>query len=246
MDNVQNARYRLVLNERINDVYHKNEYLNKMQVKPYKAYSKSFTANKGAEALYVQGENNNEVLVNPNRFPWFDLNLNPYSMLLRKGHQFSIMQTGFVYINYTLQNYYRRDNKKFLAAINQLTDTICDSKPCYRIMIDFPEYKWRPYTPKKDETFTTIAAKFVLNDYMIMERNGKTNFTDVTPGNPIVIPNAFARRIVLTLDKKTMLPIQQVIYDDKGMCTDILYKSLSINVIFAPDEFTKDFKDYGF
>lgn len=246
MDNVQNARYHLDMTERIHDEYQRNHYLIKMQVKPYKVYSLSYTTNKGAEALYVQGDNNDEVLVNPNRMPWFNLNLDKYSMLIRKGHQFTIMQTGFVYINSTLQNYYRRDTKKFLNLISLLNDTTCDNKSCYRLQIDFAEFKWISYIPKQNETFSTIAAKYVLNDYMIMERNGKNSFNDVTPNHPIIIPNAFARKIVLTIDKKTMLPIEQIIYDDKGLCSYIIFKSLAVNVPFAHDEFTKNFKGYGF
>ena len=99
MDKVQTARYQLVLNERINDVYKSNKYLTKVQVKPFKVYTYSLTVNIGAEVLYIEGSNNNEAVVNPNRFPWFNLNLSPNSTLIRKGHLFTLDKSGFAYMS---------------------------------------------------------------------------------------------------------------------------------------------------
>ncbi|MEO8147124.1 MAG: DUF1571 domain-containing protein [Bacteroidia bacterium] len=246
MDKVQTARYQLILNERIKDVYKSNKYLTKVQVHPFKVYTFSLTSNIGAEVLYIEGANNNEAVVNPNRFPWFNLNLSPHSMLVRKGHLFRFDQSGFAYMSKMFSHYYSSDSVFFVTNLKLMTDTIFDGQLCYRLVLYYPEYKWRTYTVKKGETFTTIADKFFLNDYMVMDRNGKTSFSDVSEGEKIIIPVAFAKKIILSIDKSSFLPVQQILYDDKGLLAVLEFKNLIVNQPIPAEEFTCEYKKYGF
>lgn len=246
INKVQTARYQLVLNERIKNEYKLNKYLTKVQVHPFKVYTYSINSNPGAEVLYIEGENNNEAVVNPNKFPWMNLNLKPENMLIRKGHLFSLDKAGFSYLSQVLQHHFNADRTKFNSSLKLLADTIFNGKPCYRLMLFYPEYKWYVYTVKKSETFTSIANRLYLNDYLMMERNGKTNFNDLRAGDKIFLPNMFAKKIVLSIDKATLLPVNQVLYDDKGMFAAIEFRNLIVNQPIPAEEFTTSYKDYGF
>lgn len=246
MNNVQTARYRLGITERIQGNIQYNEYLVKLRSNPFRVYVFSLTSNMGTEVLYNEGKNKNLAVVNPNRFPWFNLNLSPHSMLIRKNHIYTIKQAGFGYISKMLTHYSGINRNTFNPILQLMSDTIFDTKVCYRLSCEYPAFKWSSYTVQKGETFTTIADKFFLSDYMIMERNGHSSFDELTEGDKIVLPNAFAKKIVLSIDRSTNLPIQQIVYDDKGLFSVIEFKSLLVNPVIKDEEFTTGYKEYGF
>ena len=47
-------------------------------------------------------------------------------------------------------------------------------------------------------------------------------------------------------DKKTLLPKNIKIYDEKGLFEELDYFNVKTNLKFASNEFTKGFKDYSF
>jgi len=72
------------------------------------------------------------------------------------------------------------------------------------------------------------------------------NFGDVKPGQIIIIPNAYARKTVLYIDKNTYLPILQTMYDDIGLFEQYEFYNLQLNPKIAEEEFTKEYKGYHF
>src|SRR6266704_85173 len=50
----------------------------KLNISPLKVYLRQSVPKDGIEVLYVHGTNNNHALVNPNGFPWFSVNLDPF------------------------------------------------------------------------------------------------------------------------------------------------------------------------
>ena len=56
----------------------------------------------------------------------------------------------------------------------------------------------------------------------------------------------FARKIVFYVDLQSHLPLVQEIYDEKGFFEKYEYKSFVLNPAFDPQEFTSEYKDYGF
>jgi len=75
-----------------------------------------------------------------------------------------------------------------------------------------------PYIVKKGEDLVIIAEKTHVNEYMIFERNKNINsYTDVKPGETILVPERYARSIVLFIDKELRLPLIEMMYDDQGL-----------------------------
>ena len=71
VENVKTLRYNLECNERIKGKMQHTESKVKLQISPRKLYLYI----KGIEVLWVQGQNNGNALVNPNSFPYINLNL---------------------------------------------------------------------------------------------------------------------------------------------------------------------------
>ena len=99
MSEVRTCSYVLNMEERVFGEIGKAQYLAKVNVNPLKIYTYSVFPNPGAEALYLENSNSGKVLVNPNRFPYINVNLSVNSMLLRKPHQYNILQMGFGYFH---------------------------------------------------------------------------------------------------------------------------------------------------
>ena len=82
---------------------------------------------------------------------------------------------------------------------------------------------------------------------MILEKNKKIDdYFDISIGQIIKIPNDYAPKMVLYIDKKLNLPLVIEVYDDKGFYERYEYRKLEFNPIITNEEFTPDFKEYGF
>lgn len=247
---VKNARcYSFVLDmqERIRGTYRYNEYIVKINASPYKMYSYSVNPNPGAECLYVTGENNGKAYVNPGRFPFINFSMSPQNSLLRKNHQYQITQMGFNYICSVLQNFVKKYDGSFYDNLKIETDTFSKGKTYFRLMIEQKNFQFIDYKVQKGETMTSIADKFFINDFMILEANSKyKRYDEVKAGDIIKIPNTFGKKMELYIDKTTFLPFVQIIYDDKGLFSRIEFSSFVLNPNFTEMDFSKNNKKYGF
>ena len=103
------------------------------------------------------------------------------------------------------------------------------------------------YTVKKNEKLSDIAKKLYLNDYSIMLLNSAIgDLDDVKEGQVIKIPNFYARKIEFYMDRATGLPLRQLIYDQNGLYEKYEMKSFLLNPVFKPEEFSPEYKEYGF
>jgi hypothetical protein len=247
-EEIKGAKYLIVTNERKKSGrIDYSELLVKIQTHPTEIYVYSITPDPGAEALWREGKLNNDVLINPNGFPFINLKLNPYNSLLRKDSHHTIKELGFDYILTTVRHYENRMGEKFYSYLS-ISDTIqWDGKTLIRLVFDYTDFAYVPYKVRKGENATTISVNRYINDYLVVCANPKINdFHDVKTNEEILIPNCFGKKVVFGIDLKTMLPLLQEVYDDKGLFERYELKSFIINPKFEPDEFTPDFKDYHF
>ncbi|MCK6649188.1 MAG: DUF1571 domain-containing protein, partial [Bacteroidia bacterium] len=71
-------------------------------------------------------------------------------------------------------------------------------------------------------------------------------YNDVKEGQVIKVPNAYAKMTLLLVDKEHLLPVNNKVFDEKGLFETYEYFDLKVNPPIAPEEFTKDFKGYNF
>lgn len=244
---VKTLKFRLVKNERMmNGKMAPGDQQVKMQVNPFKCYLKIAKPNEGAEVLYVKGTNNNNALVNPNAFPYVNLNLDPYGDILRTDQHHTIHELGFVYTGELLKDAHDRYQHKINEFMKNEGLIKWDGRDCYKIVLDNKDYKLLDYTVLPGEDLIKIARKKKVGEYNLMELNGLKSYSSVKAGQVIKVPVTYAKRIVVYIDKLTYLPIYQELYDNKGLMATYEYHNLIVNPVIADEEFTKGYKGYGY
>ncbi|MDQ3046500.1 MAG: DUF1571 domain-containing protein [Bacteroidota bacterium] len=243
VDNVKTLKYNLQCNERIKGRMQHTESRVKLQTNPRKLYLYI----KGIEVLWTQGSNNGNALVNPGAFPYINLNLDPFGSLMRKDQHHTIYEMGYHYLSDILKDGLRRSGDKLDKYFVVLGEEKYNNRVCYKLSIAFPDFAWGPYTVKKGENLITIARKLHVSEYMVMENNPKISwYDDVKEGQVIQVPNAYAKLTLLLIDKEYLLPVNNKVFDDKGLFETYEYYDLQVNPVINAQEFTKDFKDYNF
>jgi outer membrane lipoprotein-sorting protein len=243
IDDLKTLRYNLQVAERINGKMLNTESFIKLQVSPRKIYMYL----KGPEVLWIEGQNNGNALVNPGTFPYVNLNLSPYGSLMRKDQHHTINEIGFSYLRDVLGAMVSKAGDKFDKYFNYSGEDKVNNRPCHKILISYPEFTFVPYTVKKGENLVTIARKQKVSEYMILENNKHiSDYYSVKEGQQVMIPNAYAKTVLLYIDKQHYLPVNIKIFDDKGLYESYEYKTLIVNPQIADEEVTKEYKDYRF
>ena len=243
IENTKTLRYNLKLSERIEGKMLNTESSVKLQISPRKLYLYL----KGPELLWVQGQNNGNALVNPSSFPYFNLNLNPYGSLMRKNQHHTIHEMGYEYFANVLRNTIKKAGDKFEKYFICTGEEIWDGRPCYKLVINYPEFAFNNYTVQKAEDLISISRKLFVSEYMILENNPYVkDYNDVKQGQQIKVPNAYAKLTTMMIDKQFFLPINNKILDDKGLYESYEYHNLQANPKIADEEFTRYFKEYNF
>lgn len=218
----------------------------KVNISPFWVYAYIAKPSKGVEALWRQGENNNQVLVHPNSFPYISLNLDPNGSLVRSGSHHNLFAANPNYMAEIIRDTYKIVGNDFPTIFKYEGDIVFDGKECYKIVINYTPYKLYNYQVKPGEDVFSIAQKLYLNEFKIKELNKLKDYTGLKAGHTLVLPNAYAKKTILFIDKKTFLPLVQVIYDELGFFERYEYHNLQVNPTFKKDEFTRDFPAYHF
>ena len=241
--NIKTLRYNLQCNERIKGKIQHTESKVKLQISPRKLY----LSLNGPEVLWIQDANNGDALINPAAFPYMDLNLDPFGSLMRKDQHHTIHEMGLQYLADILKDGINRAGNKIDKYFFIVGEEKYGDRLCYKLSVAFPDFAWGSYTVKKGEDINSIARKLHLSEYMILENNSQLNsYSDVKEGQVIKIPDAYAKLTLLLIDKELMLPVKNQVFDDKGLFETYEYGNLQVNQPIAPEEFTKNYKDYNF
>ncbi len=245
--NTRTAKFTFEKLERFNGKMQKEKLTCKVQYSPtYKVYCKQHYPKKGAEVLLVKGKNNNKVLVNPNSFPYVNLNLDPRGSVLMENQHHSLYEVGFKYLGDVLEYLHNKYKNQSAGLLKYLGETTWNGFNVYKIKLTHPNFRYVTYTVKQGEDILKIARRFKLSEYMIMEINDLDDYDDVKPGQKIKIPVDYAKSAIMYIDKKTYLPVRIIIYDDKGIFEEYRYFSLTKNPALSDYDFSENNKNYGF
>ena len=235
--------------ERVKGEYLKGDMYFKMTVRPYQAYIFNFEPDEGTEILFRKGQNKDRLLINPNKFPFVNVNLNPYSDLVLKDKHHTVMDVGMTYTLGVVQHVLNEYGEDFDKYVSYKKDVTFMDKPCHVIEINYPDYKFEEYTVQAGENLIDIDQKLRVPAYKILELNrdkGVKDFFDVEAGDVITVPNVYGSRVIFFIDKKHYLPIVQIVYDDVGLFEKYEYVDFKYNPPFAPNEFEPEFEEYDF
>jgi hypothetical protein len=203
---------------------------------------------KGIEVLWLQGKNNGKALVKPNSFAFFNLNLDPMGNLMRQDQHHTLNEMGYDYFAAIIEYNKFKIGDKFDEYFKLVGEEKVNNRYCYKIIIDNKDFGYVDYKIGEHESITTIARKFFIAEYMILEKNPKFKdyFDLLKKGQVIKIPTWYCKSVVMFVDKQYFLPISLKIIDDKGLFEEYNYHNLIVNPNFQEGEFTKEYKDYKF
>jgi outer membrane lipoprotein-sorting protein len=219
----------------------------KLSRSPLKVYTIQKSPKKGVEVLYNKIETGNKAFVNPGGFPWFTLKLDPMGSIMRNNQHHTIFNSGYDLVVSILEFLINKYGEEAKTMVKVLPPDNWQDIPCRVIEFNSPYFKYIEYVVKKGETVLTIADKFKLSEHMILEINEDIDdYNDVSAGQIIEIPNDYSPRMIIYIDKYRYIPLVMKIYDDKGVYEIYEYYDVVVNPQFESDEFSIDYKKYGF
>ncbi|MCX8079938.1 MAG: DUF1571 domain-containing protein [Bacteroidia bacterium] len=244
IDEIKGLKYHLKIVERSKKGgYNHYESAVKIQKKPRKIYIYI----KGIEVLWVEGWNKNKALVKPNSFPYMNLNLDPLGDLMRQDQHHTLYEMGYDYFAEIIHHYiYKFKDKTEMITYEGTTKK--NYRNCHKVVIHNNDFGYIPYVVKENESITSIARKFYIPEYLIVEKNKKFKdyFEILKKGETILIPNSYCKKVEIYIDAFYNIPLSIRVEDDKGLFEEYNYFFVIIDPEFEKDEFTKNFREYKF
>lgn len=243
IDHLETLKWTLKVIERIDGKPKNYGSSVKLKINPRKIYINI----KGTELLWIAGTNGGKALVHPNSFPYFNLNLDPMGSLMRDGQHHTLHEMGFTYMGQIIRQFEIKAQKNFDQVFLNEGEEIHNNVKCYKIRISNPGFGFFNYTVKKNETITSIARRYFVNEYMILENNPKfDDYDDIDEGDILKIPNSYAKTVLLFVDQVHYMPVGIRVEDDKGLFEQYDYFSLEVNPKIKDEEFSRNYKEYNF
>lgn len=245
-DQVKGIKFMIKTKERFGQKYVDKRTYMKIYNSPYQMYLKD--QDTGVELIYINGWNSNKCFINPNGFPWTNVSFGPFTDRVRENQHHTIFEAGFWYLSKTMRGLIKRINdekRDYNKYFKYLGESSWGGVSYYKLSLVNDEFAYENLTLTKDETPREIALRLNLNEALIEAKNG-IGHGKIKAGTTIKVPNTFAKKVELFLDKTTYLPYVQVVYDDTGVFEQYEFSNVVINPTFAADEFATTFKEYGF
>lgn len=244
---VRNMTYDMTSQERIGTKMVTKNMSFRIYVNPRKVYMKD--KDSGIELLYVQGWNNNNAYIKPNGFPWVNVSFGINNSRVRADGHHPVTHAGFPYIATLMKGTEKmiaQKGYKIEDYIKVAGDYTWNGKNCIKIVCDDPEFRYENHTCTQSESLLAMCERMNLNEYMVMEKNNLGYSSNVSRGQVLKIPRAYAKKVELFLDKTNYIPIVQYVYDEKGLFEKFEFKNVKINPGTETNEWTTQCASYGF
>ncbi|MEQ9424902.1 MAG: DUF1571 domain-containing protein [Cyclobacteriaceae bacterium] len=242
---IETISYVMTKSERIEGEMIKQISSSKIQRNPLRVYLRQQYPKDGLEVLYT--EENDKALINPNGFPWINLRLSPNGGTMRENQHHTIKESGYDHFINVLEHLITKYDGSLDNMLVLKPDTVFDGNPAWSIALNNPNYQLEYYTMQKGETIMEVARRKMLSEYWLIERNDKvSDCKDELPGEVIRITNDYSPKMELIIDSKRYIPLVMKVYDDKGLYEHYSYSDVEINPAFLPEEFDRNYKEYGF
>lgn len=242
---INSIRFSMKALERVEHGYAVANSKVKLQAHPRKSYL--INPEKKLEILYNEGELNNKCLVKPHVFPYFTLTLDPRGNLMRKNQHFTVHELGFEFTVKTLAMALSKEKENIIKHLTYVGKAVKNKMNCYVFVYENQSFGYNDYIVQGKETVSSIASKFIVNDYMVRAKNNLYNdYNYIKPGTKLKIPNIYCKKAIFYIDDATMLPVNISIYDDIGLFENYEYYDIELNKPIPAPEFKRDYKDYRF
>ena len=244
ISSINTLEYELHSRELIDDkIFYTNTRV-KLQKEPFCVYNYVIEPDKGAEVLFIS--ENKLAFVNPNGFPFINLNLDPYGRLIRKNQHHTLFDTGFDNIKdivLSVLELLRRSPEKYIInlGVKQINNIECQV-----LKVVNPDFSFSEYIVQKGEDVESIAKKLNLSSSLILAKNNISFYNDITLGDTIFIPNSYGEQFEIWIDLQSSLPIVQKVFVNNKLFEYYEFEKIVVNPEFSYDEFDKNYVEYNF
>ncbi len=146
---------------------------------------------------------------------------------MRNNHHHTMHEAGFNYMVSLTKHLLKKHRDRLSKEISLQGMEKIRNRDCYKILMNIDDFHYLTYKVKKGETLPIIAKKYMISDYMILEKNKEIkDYDDVKEGQQILIPSDYAKQIIFYLDKEQFVPIQISIYDDLGLYAEYSFENI--------------------
>lgn len=247
IESIKTVSYRLEKKERIKNEIIDEALFIKLSIEPFKVYSKMDYPKEGLEVLFNSQWEKKKAVINTNSFPWVNVRFKPTGKTMRKDQHHTILDSGFKKIISSIQFQYQDYVTKGIEMTENNGEILVGDKKCWMLTFNNPNFNFKNYMVAEGEDLISIADKFKLSDYMILENNeGIRFYDDVEVDQQIKIPSSYSKKMILYIDQAELIPIKIEVYDSKGLFEQFEFKNVQLNVVFKDDEFSEDFEEYDF
>lgn len=247
IEEVKTVAYTMRSTELMDDGMQTKTSSAKVSYSPLKVYLKMHPPETEREVLWHEGEHDNDALVNPAAFPYFNVRLDPMGNMMRGSNHHTLYDAGFTRFADIIRHALEKSGARFDDYFHLLPDTSWNNYSCKRVEIDNFDYAISDYTVQADEDVNDIARRLNISEYKILLLNKEVDdLDDVDEGDVIQIPSDYARKVRIYIDTELMLPVRLEIEDENGLFEQYEYLKLEINPTFSEEDFSSDNPEYGF
>lgn len=228
IDRIEQHSFDLGKHERIGEfvgveVWHVN-----IDYDPYTIDMKRTTPEDGPRLFWQEGENDGDARVDPNGFPWIEMDLDPRGKTLNKKAHHNIFSLGLKHFSKIWRSMCYR-NGKLRAEVKVIGEEIIDGKTTWVLSIDVPDYSTITVTLKDEESLFEISERYLVPvDKIVLMNPEVDDLFDISEGQEILVPNCYAMSGKVWIDRSTMFPVQQEVYDEKGLYERYVYSNLKV------------------
>ena len=241
---IKTIRYKVTALERVEKKYLSASSEIKLQTHPRKVYFHNRI--KKLEILYNAETLGDKALVKPHVFPYLTLSLDPTGNIMRKNQHYTIHELGFDFLAKSIAFTISKDkdgmaNFTYKGRYNKTNSS--------GLLLEYENksYTYVDYVVQDKETVSILAYKLGVNDYLLRYKNDLLNdFSYIRKGTVLKVPTLYCKKAVLYIDEKLMLPVSISLYDDAGLFESYDFTVLELNKPIAPEEFTRNYRDYHF
>ncbi len=235
VNSIQTMKFTLNNEERIGKSMMKGTQKVSMNVDPFQCHITMIEPGKGEELVYAGKKYDYQAIYEPAGFPYFQIELDPYGPLMRKNNHHTIFDLGYGKMMSILQYHMKAGEYKMTVS-----EMLRGDKGVYKIEIEFINFKYYNLKIDRVEKLTAFANRLYVNDYMLSELNDIDLGDDLKVGSIIKVPNAYAKKIELYIDKANGLPLSQIVYDEIGVYEKYDFSDLKINISIPEKRFESE------
>jgi len=170
-----------------------------------------------AEVIFKPGWNDGKVKVHKGSFPDIAVSVQPHGSLMMDTQHHPVEFLDFQVIVNTLVASARRCERFPGAGIKEVASPTTQAVDSDLITLEL-QAPWieKENVVGQDEDIWSFAKRMGSDPYLILHNNGLKDIGDISSGMQLKVPECYATRTLLTLNRKTHLPVQLITYDGKG------------------------------